>query len=347
MKKRIILYSIITAVIILFTGCTKSQSEINQVSYNTPYFFLNSVLEINILDKDKNNEEIQKQIFEEVQRLEELMTMKSDKSEVSAINANAGIKPVKVSADTYEVIKSGIYYSKLSNKNFDITVGPLVELWGIGTESPKVPTEEEIDKALELIDSSKLILDDAEKSVLLENQGMKIDLGAIAKGYVADKINEILIQNQVNSAIINLGGNVYIHGDKSGEPFRIGIQNPLSQHGEFLGVYKASDKSIVTSGAYERFFEDNGVKYHHILSTKDGYPVDNELISVTIISDKSIDGDALSTSAFALGLKEGKSLIETLEGVDAIFITKDNKIYLTSGIGLSFELSNQNFELVN
>ena len=334
---------------LMLSGCSNAPKPEEELpsGENTPYIFLNSVLDMNILDDDKDVQAVKADIFERVQHLEEIMTMKSDSSEVSMINEAAGKEPVKVSQETFDVIKASLYYSEISGGMFDISVGPLVQLWGIGTDDARVPEQQEIDQALSYINYKDIILDEEAMTVMLAKEGMMIDLGAIAKGYVADKITDLLIENDVKSAIINLGGNVYIHGDKDGADFKIGVQNPFNTRGEFIGIYKGTDKSVVTSGAYERFFEQDGKSYHHILSTETGYPVDNEIASTTIISAKSIDGDALSTSSFALGVDKGLELIESLDDVDAIFITKDKKIYLTENLKDRFELTDTQYTIAN
>ncbi|EPN2092521.1 FAD:protein FMN transferase, partial [Clostridium botulinum] len=187
-----------------------------------------------------------------------------------------------------------------------------------------------------------------ESTVMLKRKGQAIDLGAIAKGYTADELKKVLLNYNVSSAFLSLGGNVYVLGNKPDKtPWKIGVQNPLEPRGDYLGIVSVSDKSVVTSGNYERFFERNGKRYHHIFDTKTGYPAEKGLISVSIISDKSIDGDALSTSVYTLGLDEGKKLIESLNNVEAVFVTKDKKVYITSGLKDTFKLTNTDFKLQN
>lgn len=310
------------------------------------FFFLNSILTLDIYDTGLDNAKINQEVEDRVRELENKMSTKIATSEVSKINDNAGIDKVKVSDDTYTVIKEALRYGKISKGKFDITVGNLVDLWGIGTENEKVPSEEEIQKALATVDYNKVEIDDNNKTVFLKDKGMKIDLGAIAKGYVADEIVKILEKDGVKSAIINLGGNVYVYGNKGGKNFKIGIRNPLSPDpNDYLGIYQSQNESVVTSGVYERFFEKDGKRYHHILSTSDGYPIDNNLISTSIITKSSMDADALSTTTFALGLEEGLKLIENTKNTEAMFITADKKIYMTSGLKEKFELKNSDFTI--
>ena len=212
----------------------------------------------------------------------------------------------------------------------------------------KVPTIEEIKEKIQYINYNDVELNNSEKTVFLKKPGMIIDLGGIAKGYTADVIAQTLKDEGVEKAIIDLGGNIYALGEKAENTlWRIGIQNPDQTRGEIVGSINVKDKSIVTSGIYERFIEQDGVKYHHILSPKSGYPYDNEIAGVTIISDKSIDGDALSTSVFSMGITKGLEFINSLPDTEAIFITKDHKIYLTEGSQEIFKLTNDDFQIIN
>jgi len=287
--------------------------------------------------------------FERIRDIEKKMTSKADFSEVISINQMAGQDCHKVSDDTYFVIKKGLYYSKLSEGKFDITVGPLVSLWGIGTEHARVPTTDEIDEILPLVDYRQVELNENDNSVFLKKQDMSIDLGGIAKGYAADEVAKVLRQNGVKHGTVNLGGNIIVIGAKpDGKPWKIGIQNPFFKtRGSIMATVEVADKTLVTSGPYERYLEKNGNIYHHILDTHSGFPVENDLMSVTIISESSIDADALSTAVFAMGLKEGMNFIERNENLDAVFITKDYKVYITMGISqYKFTIVDSQFQLI-
>ena len=172
-----------------------------------------------------------------------------------------------------------------------------------------------------------------------------MDLGGIAKGYAGDEAIKIYKKYGIKSAYINLGGNVVVLGTKpDGKPWRIGVQNPRAENGFYIGIVEVADKAVVTSGDYERFFEENGKRYHHILDPKTGRPADSGLISSTIVTDVSMDADALSTAAFVLGLEKGRALVESLEGVEAIFVTKDKEVYVTDGLRNSFTFSDESKE---
>lgn len=216
---------------------------------------------------------------------------------------------------------------------------------GYWQKEERIPSQKEIDEKLKLVNYEDIILDEASSSVGLKHKNQEIDVGGIAKGYAADEVKKIFVKHQIKSALINLGGNVYVLGNKTdGSAWTVGIQNPLGSQGEFVGTVSASNKSIVTSGNYERYFMVKGKKYHHILDTSTGYPSESEIISATIISDLSIDGDGLSTGVYILGVSRALKLIESLKGIDAIFITKGKKIYTTSGIKDNFELCNKEFQ---
>ncbi|MCR4429996.1 MAG: FAD:protein FMN transferase [Tepidanaerobacteraceae bacterium] len=286
-------------------------------------------------------------VFDRISDIQKKMTASGEDSEVIEINNEAGKKFQKVSPDTFYVIKKGIYYSESSHGRFDITIGPLVKLWGIGTDKAKVPSAEEIRIALRHVNYKNAVLNEDANSVMLREPGMAIDLGAIAKGYAADEAVRILKESGVKSAAVDLGGNIYVIGKKpNGSLWKIGIQDPFEPRGDTFATVDVSDRTLVTSGIYERYFIKDGKRYHHILDTSTGYPVDNDLVSVTIISDSSIDADAISTMVFALGLKDGMKYVEETNDVEAVFVTEDRKVYASSGIGqYEFRITNKKFKL--
>lgn len=337
-----ILMSIFT--LTFFSGCS-STKELKEPLSRTE-LFMGTVITVTL--HDKGSEKVLDKAFERVKEIENLVSINDGKTEITEVNENAGIKPVKVSDDTYNIVKKGLDYSEKSNGSFDISIGPLVKLWSIGLPEAKVPTQEEIDAVLPKVDYQKVKLNDDEQTIYLEDEGMMLDLGAVAKGYTADEIAEVIQNEGVQSAIIDLGGNILALGKKpNGNAWRIGIQNPVLERGETLGVIQEENKSIVTSGIYERYIEEDGVRYHHILSPKTGYPYENDIAGVSIVSEKSIDGDCMSTLIFSLGIEKGIEFVENMNGVDAIFVTKDNKIYLTSGIKDNFSATNSEYTIMN
>ncbi len=310
-------------------------------------FLLGTVIELTIYDK--NDETILDKGLARISEIESKMTINNaETSEIIALNDASGVKEVKLSPDTFAVVERGRWYSEQSNGKFDITVGPIVKQWNIGTEYAAIPEKGALEEAVKLVDYEKLTLNKESLTAKLETPGMKVDLGAIAKGYAADEVARVFKENGVAHAIINLGGNVMtVGGNPNGNPWKIGIQDPFNPRGDFLGIVPIKDRTVVTSGTYERFFEENGKKYHHILDTGTGYPTENNLYSVSIITDKSVDGDGLSTTTLLIGLEEGIKLIESIENTDAIFVTSDKQVYVTSGLKKDFILTNPAFKLAN
>jgi thiamine biosynthesis lipoprotein len=267
-------------------------------------------------------------------------------SDVGRINAKAGIEPAPVSPDVIDVLERALRYAELSGGAFDPTVGPLVKLWGIGTEAARIPGQEEIQAALALVNWRDVLINREEGTVFLRKPGMALDLGAIAKGYAADEAAALAGQRGVRRGIIDLGGNILALGTRQGGlPWRIGLQDPGGERGNYLGILPVQNKSVVTSGVYERFFEAGGRRYHHILSTQNGRPVDNGLLAVTVIADRSIDADALSTAVFSLGWEKGRLLLETIPGAEAVFVFTDGTIRGTPGAMERFTLTGDTYRI--
>jgi thiamine biosynthesis lipoprotein len=308
-------------------------------------YVLGTICTINLYNR--GTARVYRNIFARLRAIENEMSANMAGTGVDAINQQAGIGPVTVHEDLIDVIESALRYAELSGGAFDPTVGPLVKLWGIGDDTARVPGDDEIDRALALINWRDVVVDRKARTVFLRKPGMAIDLGAIAKGYAADEAVRIIKKARIPGAIVDLGGNIFAYGEKEGGlPWKVGVQNPQLNRGSYFGILELRNKTIVTSGVYERFLEtDDGTRYHHILSVRDGYPVENGLLAVTIIADTSMDADALSTSVFALGYEEGAALIEGLDGVEAIFVFDDMRVRGTSGALTNFTLSDNEFRL--
>ena len=339
---------LLMAVCIAVTGLAGCGKE--KVATRTD-FALDTV--ITIAAYGQSDEGILKEPFNRIRELDGKLNAFSEDSEISKINAAAGLEPVAVSEDTFNAVKKGLEYSEKTGGAFDITIGPLVDLWKI--EAPGegvVPEQSDIDAARALVDYRKVVLDEAAHSVFLKDPGMKINLGAIAKGYIGDAVKSVLQSEGVERAIINLGGNVVLLGGKSNrEPFTVSLENPedpLSNgsisDASTLGVLRERDNSIVTSGDYERYFiGPDGKRYHHILDPKTGYPAESGLHQVTVITDVSADADALSTSFFVMGLDQAMAYIGETEGGEAVFVTTDNRIVATKGMEDAFIFDEQNY----
>ena len=314
------LTALLSASILLLSGCSGLPRERSQTYTDTLF---DTVISVQIFDS------VDEDVLEGCEKLckkyDSMFSNKIEDSEISRINS-AGGNPVEVSKETIKLIKKGIYYSEMSDGVFDITIAPVSNLWDFKAETPLVPSPEAIAEAVSHVNYENIIIRD--NTVKLTDPQAGIDLGAIAKGYIADRIKDYLEEEGVRHAMINLGGNVLAMGSKlDGSDYNIGIQEPFDETGEPITSVKISDKSVVTSGIYQRYFKADGKIYHHILDPNTGYPCENNLYSVTILTDSSLTADALSTTCFLLGYDRGMKLINQLDNVDAVFITNDNQIH--------------------
>ena len=255
-------------------------------------------------------------------------------SELMEINLQAGKKAVQVHPDLFELIELGKKHSIAANSHLNIAIGPLVQTWRIGFSDAKLPSEEEIQRLLKITDPEEIFLNDSNREVYLSKEGMRIDLGALAKGYIADKLKEFLVEQGVQSGIIDLGGNILTIGENPTfhRPWRIGIQNPVLKRGEHVAVIEVSDASVVTSGIYERQLVVDGKTYHHIFDRTTGYPMETELASITIVAEKSVDCEIWTTRLFGQNPYDIIEEIEQQPGLEAFVITKNQKMMYTSGI---------------
>lgn len=294
-------------------------------------FKLNTVVKVTIYDS--KDETLLSEVMALCDEYEKIFSRTRPDSELYKLNE--GTLPQEdgyyiLSEECAALIEKGLYYSKLSGGAFDITIEPVSSLWDFTSSEKKVPNEQDISEKVKLVGYENVELKG--NKIRFKKEGMGIELGAIAKGYIADKMKKFLLSKGVESAIIDLGGNVLCIGERTdGEPFRVGIQKPFAERNETLGTTEVRDRSIVSSGIYERYFEKNGQFYHHILNPQEGYPIDNGLVSVTIISDRSVDGDVLSTTCFSLGLEKGMELISGMQDVHAVFITEDGEPHFSEG----------------
>ena len=316
-KSRLLLY-LLSVYILILSGCSlKTQEPISKTG-----IYFDTVIQIDIYDS--NDTGLLDQCFEQCQVFEQTISRTIETSEIYKIN-HANGKPIEVSDITLDLIQKGIEYGDLTDGKFDITIAPLMELWDFKNNTGNIPKHADIEEALSHVNYKNIVIDG--NKVSLTDPKAAIDLGGIAKGYMADYLKDYLISEGVESALINLGGNILTLGSKpDGTSFNLGIQKPFDKQGTAITSVKVTDSSVVSSGIYERYFEVDNTLYHHILDTTTGYPCDNNLLGVTILSEKSVDGDALSTSCFVLGLDDGVKLIKSLEGVEAIFITEDYEL---------------------
>lgn len=328
---------------LLLVGCKQDVSKQETDSYTQQDFAMGTVITQKIYgEKAKVAAE---EVITKIRDIENRMTINTPGGEINKLNDLAGIRGVKLSKDSIYVLEKAKHYSRISVGAFDVTLGPLIKAWGVFTDSPRVPSDEEIKELLKLVDYNSINIDRDNLSAKLEKRGQIVDLGGIAKGFAGDEAIKIYKNYGIKSAFVNLGGNVVVLGSKpDGSPWKIGIQNPRAENGKYIAILEVEDKAVVTSGDYERYFESNGKRYHHILDPKTGYPSNSGIISATVVSDTSIDADALSTALFVMGLDEGFKLVEKLNGVDAIFITEDKKVFISDGLKDSFLFSDESKE---
>lgn len=336
---------------LLFTGCqnttgTSTATEKEPISISS--IKLNTAIQITIYDSQDKS--LLDDCLALCDRYELIFSRTNEKSELYKLNhriSDSAVSNQTIETQTtpYQVngatntwhiseylaalLSQGLSITRESDGAFDIAIAPLTSLWDFTAEDPKAPDDADIQKVLPLCSSDGVTIDG--QDITLPSDDIQFDVGAIAKGYIADRLKDFLVKKGVNSAIINLGGNVLCIGSKpDGTPFKVGIQKPFADRNETEAVMDITGKSVVSSGIYERCFKQNGKLYHHILNPQTGYPYDNSLISVTIISDQSVDGDALSTTCFALGLEDGLKFAEK-KGVQAVFITEDYELHYTDG----------------
>ena len=318
------LSAVLTASALLLTGCSgaKSSTQTDQDLTYTDMLF-DTVIKIQILDPA--DESILDGLKKLCEKYDTMCTTTNTDSELYKLN-HANGQPFTVSSETANLIQEGIHYSELSGGAFDLTIEPVSALWDFKADKPTVPSSDAIAQAVSHVDYTKVDIQD--NTVTLEDPEAGIDLGAIAKGYIADQVKTYLKKQGIKHAIINLGGNVDVIGTKpDGSKYNIGIQKPFDESGEAITSVQLKDQTVVTSGIYERYFKKNGKLYHHILDPRTGYPCENNLYSVSIITDSSTKADALSTTCFLLGYEKGMELIQSMDGVEAIFITDDEKVH--------------------
>ena len=304
---------------LILGSCKKPPEPITKTSFK-----LNTVVTVTIYDS--SDVSLLEHSMELCDYYENLFSRTRETSEIYQINQ--GLKK-RLSPETEELLEIALSYSRISGGLFDPSIGPVSGLWDFHADQPEVPEDTLIREALPLIDAEKIRLSD---HCVTMNEGMILDLGAISKGYIADRIKEYLVEEGVKSAVIDLGGNVLCIGNRpDGTPFRIGIRQPFADTVSAVTALSVTDQSVVTSGIYERCFTKDGILYHHLLDPRTGYPCENELASVTVLSDHSVDGDALSTSCFLMGTEKGLELINSLPNVRAVFLTREGELIYSDG----------------
>ena len=337
----------------LFTGCTEKREEAHQMLeknseknlHEMTTFAMDTVMQFTIYSE--NGEQLLIDSEQEIRRLERLLSVTMENSEIAQLNQNAGLDEVSLSKDTLNVLMKGKEIGELTNQAFDITISPVVKAWGFTTDGEKhVPSAKTLDDLLPLTNSEDLVVNEDTSRARLLKKGMAVDLGGIAKGYTSDAVTVILKENGVTSGLVYLGGNISAIGTKpNGEKWKIAIENPLDAN-DYVGLLEVKDCSVVTSGGYQRYFEKNGKRYHHIIDSKTGYPADSGLLSVTIISKDGTKADGLSTALFVMGLEEAVNLWRSSNDFDAVFVTTEGKVIATEGAASFFTFEGRDNDFV-
>lgn len=325
---KVILAFAITMLCIVFIGCGFNGS----TPYEREIFSLDTFINLKIYGE--NGEENANLAQKKITQFENMFSVTNPNSDVSKINSES--VGTNISTDTVKLIQFSLDMSNLTNGAFDISVYPVVKLWGFTTEKNNIPKQSDIDNALNLVDYRKISVDESKGRVTLE-KNTEIDLGAVAKGYISQQIADMLKQNGVESAVLSFGGNIQTVGLKNGRLWQIGIKYPDSS--ESFAMLSVGETAIVTSAADQRFFEENGKKYHHIIDPSTGYPAENGTKSVTVVCNDGAKADALSTAIFVMGAEEAIQFYKSSEGFDFVILTEDDTLYVTSGLSESFSVA--------
>ncbi|HHT46647.1 MAG TPA: FAD:protein FMN transferase [Firmicutes bacterium] len=326
--KTVTILALMPLILLNILGCSGEEK------YEKTIFLMDTKVDITLFGQDMNNKQyasLADEIEEEMKQLEGVFSSHVVGSDICRINDAAGQRPVKVRPETIFVMQKALEVAEITGGAFDPTVAPLLELWGFGADNTGVPSEKEIYETMQLVNYRAVEIDEDSSTIFLPEPGMKIDLGGIAKGYIVDQGLKIAENSSASALFVNAGGDISVAGNKpSGENWRIAIQDPFDSQ-KLIAVLKVKEGSIATSGGYQRFFEVDGKRYHHILDPATGYPA-SEVASVSILAPDTITADALSTAVFVLGLDDGMELLESLDGVEGVIIDGQGKIFASSGL---------------
>lgn len=314
----------------------------NEKSYSRFEFAFDTAIKIDVFSG--GSERILDKSVDIIKDIEERMSFYAEKGELNQVNRSPADIEIEISDELFEVLNIAQDVYIASSGKFDVAIGELTELWRKYALKKTPPDETKISEVLKEQGFDNIIL--MNHHIIKTNPYVKIDLGGIAKGYAADLVSRFLEESKVTRAILNFGGNLVLLNSENGDPFTIGIQDPFGDKNIFFAVLKIKEGSVVTSGDYERFYEVDGKRYHHIVDVDTGFPVDNTLTSVTVVAKDSAYADAYSTAFFSLGLSDGLKLANSLEDVDAYFVTKNRKIYCSKNAKDKLDLIDNRYKIV-
>ncbi len=343
-KRKSAMAFLVMCILFIFAGCGPKQTALQE--YQRENFVMDTLVQVRVYaDNAELGGKSLDAAFAEFTRIADLSDRFAARnlpnpeiSDVYRINHNAGIKPVQVSEDTLLMLEKSQSLAEMSNGGFDVTIGPLMDLWGFGQEQYHLPDADELQSAMALVAYKRLQINKQDKTVFLPEKGMSIDLGGIAKGYATDQAIKKLRQMGIKSALINAGGNVYALGSKpDGSAWSTGIRDPRNDNG-IIAVVKVKDTAVVSSGDYERYFMKDGIRYHHILDSYTGKPA-RQLIATTVVGPQATEADMLSTTLFVLGSRSGADLLKNkLTAYSAVFVDEQKKISVTGELKDKIEL---------
>jgi len=343
----LIVFFLIVPLITVFiaAGCEFLPGEERSNTHEYREFMMDTNVTLTLVTEDKDKaDRVSQKVFAEMKELEKNLDRGVKDGDVWEINQHAGQRPVEVGPETFELIKKALKLGEETEGAFDITIAPLIDLWGFydpeGREfedRTQVPTEEEIEEVLPLVDYTKVEIDEDTREVYLPLREMQLELGGIAKGYVVDQGVEVLKDEGINNAFINAGDIRVIGTREDDDPWQVGIREPNDQPGELLGRFALTDAGVDTSGNYERYFEEDGVRYHHLLDPGTGYPAP-ELSSSTGISSTATRADALSTAIFIMGPQKGMEFLEETPDLEGVLVTENDEILTSTGMKKKYEL---------
>jgi len=311
---------------IFVSACGKPESFVHRRSQ----FLMGTLVEISVFEKDKDIAQLAIQkAFNEIQRMEELMSTRIPGSEISKINRSAGLGPVPVSAEVFAVIEQALYWAEQTNGALDISLEPVQKLWDFDGNHSSLPDKNALEQALSKVGYRKIQLKN--QTVFLTEKGMGLHLGAIAKGYAVDRAIKILKELNIHHALVNAGGDLKTLGLRPDQTaWKIGLQHPRKPE-SILASFSLSGKAVATSGDYQKYFEHEGTRYHHILNPKTGYPVTG-VMSATVVTETVMDADALSTALFVMGTKKGLAFINSLKDVQGLLMNQDSALHFSQGM---------------
>ena len=309
-------------------------SSYSQTIYKKKLAMLGSPFEISVVANDSiKANEYSNLAINEVKRIENLISDWIPTTQISEINKNAGIQPVKVDEEVFDLVERAIKISKLTNGAFDISYASMDKIWKFDGSMKEMPTPEAIKKSVERIGYQNIILDKENKTIFLKLTGMKLGLGGIGQGYIADKVKEILQSKGCNSGLVNVSGDINTWGKQpNGELWTVGIVNPMNKNKVFA-TFPLDNSAVETSGSYEKFVTFNGIRYSHIIDPRTGYPATG-IVSVSVFSKQTEIADALATGIFVLGVDVGLDLVNQLKGIQCIIVDDKGKIHASKGIDI-------------